>query len=174
VEVFLVRPASKLFYPLYLFLAGTLAVLLVPLVAAAEPQAAVINPVGDFGVEPLRYREPGEGAGDSDSSVETKRLWDDWHKRVSLWISVRFNKEAQNSFKGSSALHCRLGYMVARDGRVGNIRVLESSGNPLYDTMLVSIIKSLAHDPVLSFPPNSRREFVEKSGTFDWKEKLAK
>ncbi|MBS2006871.1 MAG: energy transducer TonB [Cyanobacteria bacterium SZAS TMP-1] len=162
--------ASKLFYPLCFFLAETLAILLVPPVAAAEsrsvgdvlpesPQEVEINPVGDFGVEQTTYPT-------RHHAVDPR--WDEWHKRVAAWINARFQKQALQSFKAAPPLRCKVSYMVSRDGRVGSVRVLSSSGNALYDRMLLSIVRSLAHQPVLLFPPDSNREFVEKTASFDW------
>ncbi|MBS2006872.1 MAG: TonB C-terminal domain-containing protein [Cyanobacteria bacterium SZAS TMP-1] len=106
--------------------------------------------------------------GDSDKSAQMKLLWDAWHKRVAETIYTRFNQSAQMFFKRSQPLSCQVSYMVARDGRIGNVRVLQASANPIYDTMLVTVIKSIQHNPVLEYPPNSKRQFVEKSGTFTW------
>jgi len=106
------------------------------------------------------------GAGDN--SAQMKLLWDAWHKRVAETIYTRFNQSAQMFFKRSQPLSCQVSYMVARDGRVGQVRVLQPSSNPIYDTMLVTVIKSIQHNPVLEYPPNSKRQFVEKSGTFTW------
>jgi len=107
---------------------------------------------------------PGVG----DNSAQMKLLWDAWHKRVAETIYSRFNQSAQTFFKRSQPLSCQVSYMVARDGRVGQVRVLQPSSNPIYDTMLVTVIKSIQHNPVLEYPPNSQRQFVEKSGTFTW------
>jgi hypothetical protein len=95
-------------------------------------------------------------------------LWDAWHKRVAESIFTRFNSLAQMAFKHSPPLACQVSYMVARDGRVGNVQVLQKSSNPIFNTMLLGVINSMNGNPVLEYPPNSRRQFVEKTGTFTW------
>ena len=102
------------------------------------------------------------------SSAEMQLLWDAWHKRVAEAIFTRFNSLAQMAFKHSPPLACQVSYMVARDGRVGNVQVLQKSSNPIFNTMLLGVINSMNGNPVLEYPPNSRRQFVEKTGTFTW------
>lgn len=106
---------------------------------------------------------------DPDSgSAEMQLLWDAWHKRVAESIFTRFNSLAQMAFKHSPPLACQVSYMVARDGRVGNVQVLQKSSNVMFNTMLLGVINSMNGNPVLEYPPNSRRQFVEKTGTFTW------
>jgi len=105
---------------------------------------------------------------DEQQAVEFKAKWDAWHKRVAALIYTRFNQAAQKLFKKSPSLRCQIGYMIASDGRVGQVRVMESSSNAAYDGMIISIIKSIEHDPILEFPAGSMRKFTEKSGTFTW------
>lgn len=101
-------------------------------------------------------------------SAEMQLLWDAWHKRVAESIFTRFNSLAQMAFKHSPPLACQVSYVVARDGRVGNVQVLQKSSNPIFNTMLLGVINSMNGNPVLEYPPNSRRQFVEKTGTFTW------
>jgi hypothetical protein len=98
--------------------------------------------------------------------------WDLWHKKVAEEIYQRFNSAAQANFKHSPPLVCQVSYMVARDRRIGNVRVLKCSDNETYDTMLVTVIKSMAGNPLLGYPAGSKRRFVEKSGTFTWNHSL--
>ncbi|MBN8662578.1 MAG: hypothetical protein J0M35_19575 [Candidatus Obscuribacter phosphatis] len=107
-------------------------------------------------------------AAEVDNSAEMQLLWDAWHKRVAESIYVKFNTLAQMAFKTSPPLLCQVGYCVARDGRIGNVRVLQKSPNPMYNAMLIGVINSMTNNPVLQFPPNSKRQFVEKTGTFTW------
>lgn len=103
-----------------------------------------------------------------DSSAEMQLLWDAWHKRVAESIYMRYNGLAQMAFKASPPLMCQVSYCVARDGRIGNVRILQKSPNPMYNAMLLGVINSMTNNPVLEFPPNSRRQYVEKTGTFTW------
>jgi len=100
--------------------------------------------------------------------AELKANWNAWHKRVAALIYKRFNQSAQKLFKGSQPLSCQVGYMISWDGRVGQVRVLHASTNPVYDAMLLTTIRSIEHDPILVFPQGSKRKFIEKSGTFTW------
>jgi len=112
--------------------------------------------------------QSGRGNDPDGSSAEMQLLWDAWHKRVAEAIFTRFNSLAQMAFKHSPPLACQVSYMVARDGRVGNVQVLQKSSNPIFNTMLLGVINSMNGNPVLEYPPNSRRQFVEKTGTFTW------
>jgi hypothetical protein len=117
---------------------------------------------------PMRSGAQQEQRNDPDGSAEMQLLWDAWHKRVAESIFARFNSLAQMAFKHSPPLACQVSYMVARDGRVGNVQVLQKSSNPIFNTMLLGVINSMNGNPVLEYPPNSRRQFVEKTGTFTW------
>jgi len=103
-----------------------------------------------------------------DSSAEMQLLWDAWHKRVAEAIYVRFNSLAQMAFKSSPPLACQISYAVSRDGRIGNVKILQQSPNPMYNAMLIGVVNSMTSNPLLQFPPNSQRHFVEKTGTFTW------
>ncbi len=41
--------------------------------------------------------------------------------------------------------------MVAKDGRIGNVRVLQPSPNPIFNSMLVGLVKAIHGNPVLEF-----------------------
>ena len=136
------------------------------------------RPVGDFDAtnnQQIRIIEEGISSHpyrsapvDFDRTSEMILAWDKWHKEVASAIYERFNENAQANFRHSPPLKTQISYMVAKDGRIGNIRILEPSNNQIFNTMLVSVIKSMAHNPVLEYPAGSRRQFVEKSGTFTW------
>lgn len=126
------------------------------------PQQPQRQPNLQSGTQSNRSNDPDGG------SAEMQLLWDAWHKRVAESIFTRFNSLAQMAFKHSPPLACQVSYMVARDGRVGNVQVLQKSSNPIFNTMLLGVINSMNGNPVLEYPPNSRRQFVEKTGTFTW------
>jgi hypothetical protein len=105
---------------------------------------------------------------DPEKSAQMQLLWDAWHKRVAETIYSRFNTSAQMLFKRSPPLACQVSYMVARDGRIGNVRILQPSANAIFNTMLLGVIHSIQGNAVLEYPPNSHRQFVEKTGTFTW------
>ncbi len=99
---------------------------------------------------------------------ESLKLWDEWHSAVANLIYRRFNTAAGATFTHSPSLTAQVSYMVASDGRIGNVRVLQPSENPVFNSMLVNVIKSIQGSHELEFPPGSQRQFVEKTGTFKW------
>jgi len=189
---------SRLFYSVAFFPAGILLALLPAAGSACfaadmgispltgQPQGfgpGQSAPVGDFGgrtsqqpviiddgprIHDYRNAPTIDPSQPITSQSEFKAQWDAWHKRVAALIYTRFNSSAQKLFKKSPPLLCQVGYMIASDGRVGQVRVLQPSTNPVYDAMLLTTIKSIAHDPILVFPHGSKRQFIEKSATFTW------
>jgi hypothetical protein len=139
-----------------------------PMNPQAENTSPPPNNMGARNDAPMQGNTVTPADADPEKSVQMQLLWDAWHKRVAETIYTRFNSSAQMLFKRSKPLGCQVSYMVARDGRIGNVRVLRASDNVIFDTMLVTLIKSMAMNPVLQYPPNSRRQFVEKTGTFTW------
>lgn len=121
---------------------------------------------GDFGPAPL-LESP-----DLDKSAQMQMRWDEWHKQLANTVYERFNAAATQLFKHSPAISCQISYMVASDGRIGNVRILQPSANPIFNTVLVNIIRSMQGNPVLAFPSGSHRKFVEKTGTFTWNHSL--
>lgn len=111
---------------------------------------------------------PNQVNNDPDKSREMQLLWDAWHKRVAENIYQRFNSAANIAFKNSPPLACQVSYAVSYDGQIGNVKVLQKSTSPIFNAMLLGVITSMQGNPVLQFPPNSRRQMVEKSGTFTW------
>lgn len=103
---------------------------------------------------------------DPDSSQQMQLQWDEWHKRVAESIFVRFDAYAQKAFAVSRPLACQAAYTVTRDRQITNVRVLQKSPNVVFNTMLLLVLKSMNGNPILEFPPGSRRMSVEKSGTF--------
>lgn len=103
---------------------------------------------------------------DPDSSQQMQLQWDEWHKRVAESIFVRFDAYAQKAFAVSRPLACQAAYTVTRDRQITNVRVLTKSPNVVFNTMLLLVLKSMNGNPILEFPPGSRRMTVEKSGTF--------
>jgi hypothetical protein len=156
--------------------------------AAAEPGTMNLRQgqlqVGDFGPDGvISYPTHGPGPGSVNhtalgapvfiwpvfpETIAMLRLWDAWHKRVADVIYERFDASAKRLFKHSPPLDCQISYMVAKDGRIGNVRVLRPSSNVIFNSMLVRMIRSMAGDPVLKFPPKSKRLFVEKTAAFTW------
>ncbi len=103
---------------------------------------------------------------DPDNAPDMQLAWDMWHKRVAEAVYMRFNSLATMAFKRSKPLACMVSYTVTRDGRIINAKILQGSDSMMFNTMLVGVINSLNGNPILQFPPGSRRQMVEKGGTF--------
>jgi len=100
--------------------------------------------------------------------IEYRKAWSDWHKAVSEAIRRRFNQAAQKSLKVDLPLRCDVGYTILSDGGISDVKVLRPSANATYDALLVKAIKSIEHDPVVTFPTGSKRRAIEKTSSFSW------
>jgi len=105
---------------------------------------------------------------DPDSSPEMQLAWDEWHKRVAGAIYQRYSTLSNAAFHSTGRpLMAVVDYVVTRDGRICNAHLIQASGNPVYNTLILGVVNSISGDmSILSFPPGSRRMMVEKSGTF--------
>lgn len=103
---------------------------------------------------------------DPDNSEDMQLAWDIWHRRVAEAIFIKVSTLAGVALKRSQPLVAQVSYAVARDGRVGNIRLNQRSSNPIYNAMIVTAIQSMQGSPLLQYPQGSRRMMVEKQGTF--------
>ncbi len=132
-----------------------------------EEQVPQSTPAADnANQQMLQPPPPPVDPNDPDSSQQMKLLWDLWHKRVAEQIYFRFDGVAQRVFAQTKPLICRASYTVTNTGQITNVRLLETSPNVAYNASLLMIIKSMNGNPILQFPPGSRRQCVEKSGTF--------
>jgi hypothetical protein len=137
---------------------------------------AMMNPTQDnSGGQPLQGnvdqggqpQQPAFNPNDPDSSPDMQVAWDIWHKRVAEQVYVRFTKLSNAAFGRSRPLLASASYVVTRTGQVKDVRLLQKSWNPIFNTLVMGVINSLNGDlSVLAFPPGSRRVAVEKSGTF--------
>lgn len=105
-------------------------------------------------------------ANDPDSAPQMQVQWELWHRRVAEAIFVRFDGVAQRAFANSRPIACHAAYTVTRDKQITNVRLLQKSNNIVFNSMLLMVLKSMNGNPILEFPPGSRRQFVEKTGTF--------
>ena len=79
----------------------------------------------------------------------------------------RYNFFAKTAFKYSRAMGARVNYQVTSDGRVINVQLAQQASNPLFNILIVQVVKSLNGDvDLLRFPQGSRRTIVDKSGDF--------
>lgn len=102
---------------------------------------------------------------DPDSSDPgLQEAWDLWHKRVATQVYSRF--EAIARIHRDKPLACQIGYSITRDGRIVNLRMIQKSPDPMFNSTLLVIISSMKGNPVLQFPAGSKRQIVEKTATF--------
>ncbi len=129
-----------------------------------NPQQASMPPqMGNQGM--LTPMQQGS-ANDPDNSQHMQIQWEMWHRRVAEAIFVRFDGVAQRAFAQSRPIACQAAYTVTRDKQIVNVRLLHKSNNIVFNSMLLMVLKSMNGNPILDFPPGSRRQSVEKTGTF--------
>lgn len=99
-------------------------------------------------------------------SAETKAAWDDWHRRVALQVFARYSSMVAAEFKDSKPLFAQASYLVAKDNQIVEARIVHSSGNVRFDTLVVTAINSLNGNSILKFPVDAPPNSVKKSATF--------
>lgn len=109
---------------------------------------------------------PQPSVNDPDSSKEMTVAWDIWHKRVAEAVFMKVQMLAGSTLSNSPPLLAQVIYTVSRDGRIDNIRILQSSQDLMYDTVIQTAIKSMQGSPLVQFPQGSKRTTVEKMSTF--------
>jgi len=113
---------------------------------------------------PMQTRAPST---DPDESQAMRLAWDAWHRRIAAAVMQRYNFFAKTAFKYSRAMGARVNYQVTSDGRVINVQLAQQASNPLFNILIVQVVKSLNGDvDLLRFPQGSRRTIVDKSGDF--------
>lgn len=111
---------------------------------------------------------PGSSAAaiDPDNSPEMQLAWDLWHKRVAETVFTRWNSVANKLFAHSGPLRAGFTYVVTRDGRIKDLRIVKSP-NPMFNSIAIQAIKSMDGDrELLKFPDGSRRMMVAKQASF--------
>ena len=128
------------------------------------------NPTGQAEAAPNQLMlQPPQQANPNDPDAHSPQLqlaWDQWHRAVAEEIFRRFDGLAQRAFAQSRPLACRVAYTVTNTGIITNVRMIQKSPNIVFNSMLLMVLKSMNGNPILSFPQGSRRQFVEKTGTF--------
>lgn len=144
-----------------------------PRMAPANPMNAPIDMGGEPDAMPQQVQQqqpqqqPQFNPNDPDSSPDMQLLWDMWHKKVAGVIFERFNFFAKAAFRMSPPLTCKLSYAVTRDGHITNINMDQKSTNVLFNVLVFQCVRSLDGDAAtLQFPQGSRRQYVQKYGTF--------
>jgi len=106
-------------------------------------------------------------AQDPDMTPDMQLAWDAWHKRVAAAVYTRYSVLSSSAFARSRPLEASASYVVTRDGRIINARLLIPSSNLVYNMLILGVINSISGDlSVLAFPPGSHRLMIEKSATF--------
>lgn len=111
---------------------------------------------------------PGSSADavDPDNTPEMQLAWDLWHKRVAETVFTRWNSVANRLFAHAGPLKAGFTYVVTRDGRVKDLRIVKSP-NPMFNSIAIQAIKSMDGDQeLLKFPDGSRRMMVAKQASF--------
>jgi len=103
---------------------------------------------------------------DPEMQGQMRLQWDLWHRTVAEEIFKRFDAYASKSFANSKPVSCDASYVVTANGQIKDIRLLHKSDNFMYNAMLIGVLNSMNGNPILAFPPGSRRQSVHKSGTF--------
>ena len=135
-------------------------------VSDSHPGGQISNPIED-GTTTQNQPQTAANPNDPDSSPEMQLAWDAWHHRVAEAIFQRFNFFARAAFKYSPPLAVRVSYVVTRDGQVRDVKLLDKSTNVMYNGLISQVVKSIGGDTaLLQFPSGSRRQTVEKFGTF--------
>jgi hypothetical protein len=118
--------------------------------------------------QPVQQPQAQFNPNDPDSGNPAMQLaWDAWHRRVAEAIYTRYNFFAKAAFHNSQPLLCQVSYVVTRDGHITQMNMAQKSNNVLYNVLVFQAVKSLDGDQMLlQFPPGSRRQFVQKYGTF--------
>ena len=111
---------------------------------------------------------------DPDEGRNMAAAWGRWRQQVDAMMQERFAKNADAMFKDNFHLVAKYQYVVTKDGRIGNVHLLERSVDRRYDLWVAATtIFKAAHDPVLEFPKGTMRELVENTGVFAYsQEKL--
>ena len=96
--------------------------------------------------------------------------WDQWHHRVAeeIYIKWIFPACRTTCISEKLVLTCVVTYKVTKDRRVTNIRIIEPSQNPAFDSIVVRSVESMNGSEVLKFPEGSMRESVDKISKFGW------
>jgi TonB family protein len=105
---------------------------------------------------------------DPDNTPAMQALWLKWQIRMADLANQQFRIAAMMHYIHGGPISCTVSYTVNRTGQISNVRVIESSHDPVFDTKLLASIKGLSGLPILKFPPDSKRELVEKTSNFKW------
>jgi hypothetical protein len=93
--------------------------------------------------------------------------WEAWHRRVAEAIFQRWKPFVDVAFKDSHPRLARVDYLVTRDGQIQDVKLMVKSNNPMYDALIVQVVKSFNGErAILQFPAGSRRGSIEKFGDF--------
>lgn len=114
----------------------------------------------------LQSGQPQNQAADPDAHMTLE--WEAWHKRVAESIYQRWIVFVDAAFKfDRSPKLARVDYVVTRDGQIQDVKLLVKSNNPMFDALIVQVVKSFNGErEILQFPAGSRRASIEKFGNF--------
>jgi len=109
---------------------------------------------------------PAAQTADPDSWLQLE--WEAWHRRVAESIYQRWIVFANTAFKyDRTPKLARIDYVVTRDGQIQDVKFLRRSNNPMFDALIMQVVKSFNGErQILQFPEGSRRASIEKFGDF--------
>jgi hypothetical protein len=100
-------------------------------------------------------------------SKEVELAWDAWHKQLAEAIYARFDILAFQKFQDSPPLGVKIQYVVTKDGKIVNLKIVQKSSDMIFDALACQAILWQARKPqLLKFPEGSNRQSVEKFATF--------
>ena len=106
---------------------------------------------------------------DNDDTPELKLAWEHWHRQVAGALYQRYAALANAAFwRGLGPLIVSARYVVTKDRQIRDVALLQKSSNPIFNTLVIGAIKSIADQQILEFPTGSTRSSMEKSATFSF------
>jgi hypothetical protein len=138
-----------------------------PNFAPMQAQPAPVSQQEQMPQQQGRTQTDGDPNDPDSGSQALKLAWDQWHHNVAQAVYQRYTTYSNLAFSHSPPMSVTVSYTVSRDCQVSNIRLMQKSPNLMYNTLILTVVKSLNGDVgLLTFPQGSRRQSVEKAGTF--------
>lgn len=92
---------------------------------------------------------------------QLKFAWEEWFFHVRAAIHRKLEVECQKAYLSRSLVLRTAGvFSVSRDGYVSDPKILESSGDETFDSVVLDVIKSMSRSELLRFPEASNKESI--------------
>ena len=101
-------------------------------------------------------------------SETSEEEWYEWKHHMGIPLKKKFTQLTRN-FKVASCvrLSALASFRVSRDGRISQVRILDSSSNARFDSIVIDSINSLEGCGSLDFPKGTTKEFMDVVAPFD-------